>query len=215
MSYITHAHPVLTPEGGLKLVRLVLVDGWTQAGTGAAPGHPGHRVQVGQAFQDPRGVRLTDRSARPKRSPMRMARRTERGIITLGSSRRWGTTVSVSPGSAAIDRVKSPGPVPDAASGASGFELPACPSADRPASYECPVRESPCTSMGRNRAESLKAAGTGHWARQGPGTRGSRCPSAAPSCIRPSMTTPGLSTRKSLPMRSSYGVRAQSVDREQ
>ena len=91
MSYVTHANAMLTPEGRLKLVRLVLEDGWTQA-------RVAERLQVSRATvsrwvsrfraQGPSG--LTDRSSRPKRSPRQTARRTERRIIALRFTRRWG-----------------------------------------------------------------------------------------------------------------------------
>ena len=79
MSYVTHANAALTPEGRLKLVRLVLEDGWTQA-------RVAERLQVSRAtvsrwvnrFRAQGG--LTERSSRPKRSPMRTARYTKRRI---------------------------------------------------------------------------------------------------------------------------------------
>ena len=91
MSYVTHANAMLTPEGRLKLVRLVLEDGWTQA-------RVAERLQVSRAtvsrwvsrFRAQGLAGLTDRSSRPKHSPMRTARRTERRIIALRFSRRWG-----------------------------------------------------------------------------------------------------------------------------
>ncbi|MDQ5862406.1 MAG: IS481 family transposase [Actinomycetota bacterium] len=91
MSYVTHANAMLTPEGRLKLVRLVLEDGWTQA-------RVAERLQVSRAtvfrwvsrFRAQGLSGLTDRPSRPKCSPMRTARRTERRIIALRFNRRWG-----------------------------------------------------------------------------------------------------------------------------
>lgn len=82
---------MLTPEGRLKLVRLVLEDGWTQA-------RVAERLQVSRAtvlrqvsrFRTQGVSGLTDESTRPKRSPKRTARRMERRIIALRFSRRWG-----------------------------------------------------------------------------------------------------------------------------
>jgi transposase len=95
MSYVTHVNAMLTPEGRLKLVRLVCEDGWTQA-------RVAERLQVSRAtvswwvtrFRDQGLLGLTDRSSRPQRSPMRTARRTERRIIALRFSRRRAPTAS-------------------------------------------------------------------------------------------------------------------------
>jgi transposase InsO family protein len=91
MSYVTHARASLTPAGRLKLVQLVLDEGWTQA-------------RVAERFQVARGTvskwvarfraagpaGLADRSSRPHRSPNRTPARTERRIIGLRVTRRWG-----------------------------------------------------------------------------------------------------------------------------
>jgi transposase InsO family protein len=91
VSYVTHARAALNPAGRLKLVQLVVNDGWAQA-------------RVAERFQVARGtvskwVRryraegeagLRDRSSRPLRSPSRTLRRTERRIVALRISRRWG-----------------------------------------------------------------------------------------------------------------------------
>jgi transposase InsO family protein len=91
MSYVTHANASLTPEGRLKLVRLVIDDGWAQA-------RVAERLQCSRATvskwvaryraQGPAG--LLDRSSRPRRSPNRLPRRLERRIIALRFTRRWG-----------------------------------------------------------------------------------------------------------------------------
>jgi Integrase core domain. len=81
----------LTPQGRLKLVRLVIDEKWTQA-------------RVAERFQVARGTvskwvarykaegvaGLEDRSSRPHRSPTRTSQRTERRIVALRVSRRWG-----------------------------------------------------------------------------------------------------------------------------
>lgn len=91
MSYVTQANAVLTPEFRLKLVRLVLEDGWTRA-------RVAERLQVSRAtvsrwvarFRAQGLSGLTDRSSRPKQSPMRTAQHTDRRIIALRFIRRCG-----------------------------------------------------------------------------------------------------------------------------
>jgi len=91
MSYVTHARASLTPQGRLKLVRLVLEEGWAQA-------RVAERFQVARGtvskwvarFRTEGPVGLADRSSRPLRSPNRTPQRTERRIIALRVTRRWG-----------------------------------------------------------------------------------------------------------------------------
>jgi transposase len=75
----------------VKLAKLAINDGWTQARGaerfqvalgGVARGVARYRAE-GQA-------RLENRSSRPKHSPNRTARRTERRIIARPVTRRWG-----------------------------------------------------------------------------------------------------------------------------
>jgi transposase InsO family protein len=91
VSYVTHARAALNPAGRLKIVQLVVNDGWAQA-------------RVAERFQVARGTvskwvaryraegeaGLQDRSSRPARSPSRTPSRTERRIVALRVSRRWG-----------------------------------------------------------------------------------------------------------------------------
>src|SRR5690606_28216025 len=91
VSYVTHARAALNPAGRLKIAQLVVNDGWVQA-------------RVAERFQVARGTvskwvaryraegeaGLQDRSSRPLRSPSRTDRRTERRIIALRVTRRWG-----------------------------------------------------------------------------------------------------------------------------
>lgn len=91
MSYVTHANAKLTPAGRLALARAVVDDGWAQA-------------RVAERFQVARGTvskwvsryrtdgqaALQDHSSRPHRSPNRTPARTERRIIGLRVTRRWG-----------------------------------------------------------------------------------------------------------------------------
>jgi transposase InsO family protein len=91
VSYVTHARAALNPAGRLKIVQLVVNDGWAQA-------------RVAERFQVARGTvskwvaryraegqaGLQDRSSRPARSPSRTPRRTEHRIVALRVTRRWG-----------------------------------------------------------------------------------------------------------------------------
>lgn len=91
MSYVTHARASLTPQGRLKLVQLVVDEGWAQA-------RVAERFQVARGtvskwvarFRAEGAAGLADRSSRPRRSPTRTPRRTERRIIGLRVTRRWG-----------------------------------------------------------------------------------------------------------------------------
>lgn len=91
MSYVTHANAKLTPAGRLALVQAVVHEGWTQA-------------RVAERFQVARGTvskwvaryraggeaALQDHSSRPHRSPNQTPQRTERRIVALRVTRRWG-----------------------------------------------------------------------------------------------------------------------------
>ena len=91
ISYVTHRNAPLTPEGRRKLVELVINGGWVQA-------RAAERFQVSRATvskwvsryrcHGPAG--LADRSSRPHTSPNRSSRRTERRIIALRFTKRWG-----------------------------------------------------------------------------------------------------------------------------
>jgi len=91
ISHVTHSNASLTPEGRLKLARLVVGDGWAQA-------RVAERLQVSRATVSKWVTRyrahgrdgLGDRSSRPLASPYRTDRRTERRIIALRFTRRWG-----------------------------------------------------------------------------------------------------------------------------
>ncbi|WP_226533442.1 leucine zipper domain-containing protein, partial [Microbacterium paraoxydans] len=91
MSYVTHARASLTPQGRLKLVQLVLDQGWTQA-------RAAERFQVARGtvskwvtrFRAEGRAGLEDRSSRPHRSPNQTSQRTEHRIVSLRVTRRWG-----------------------------------------------------------------------------------------------------------------------------
>lgn len=91
MSHVTHPNAPLTPAGRRKLVELVLEMGWTQA-------RVAERLQVSRAtvakwvrrYRAHGLVGLADHASRPHHSPRRTALRTERRIIALRFTRRWG-----------------------------------------------------------------------------------------------------------------------------
>jgi transposase len=91
VSYVTHARAALNPAGRLKLVQLVVNDGWAQA-------RVAERLQVARGtvskwvsrYRDEGSEGLQDRSSRPHRSPNQTSQRTERRIVALRVNRRWG-----------------------------------------------------------------------------------------------------------------------------
>jgi transposase InsO family protein len=96
MSHATHpnaVHPnaTLTPAGRLKLARLVVDRGWPLARAAER-----FSVSVTTArrwtdrYRQLGAAGMGDRSSRPRRSPYQLDRRTERRILGLRVSRRWG-----------------------------------------------------------------------------------------------------------------------------
>ena len=91
MSYVTHARAALNPQGRLKLVKLVIDDGWAQA-------RAAERFQVARGtvskwvsrYRAEGAAGLEDRSSRPLHSPNQTPQRTERRILALRVTRRWG-----------------------------------------------------------------------------------------------------------------------------
>lgn len=86
---MTHANAPLTPTGRWRLARCVVDEGW-------ALRRAAERFQVCPATAKRwadryrAGQPMEDRSSRPRRSPSRLPRRTERRIIALRVTRRWG-----------------------------------------------------------------------------------------------------------------------------
>jgi transposase InsO family protein len=88
---MSHANALLTPRGRLLLARCVVEDGWPLR-------RAAERFQVSPttASRWARRYRLVgvqgmeDRSSRPHRSPRRTPTRTERRIIKVRVTRRWG-----------------------------------------------------------------------------------------------------------------------------
>jgi transposase InsO family protein len=88
---VSHANATLTPRGRLLLARCVVEQGWTlrraaerfQTSATTAARWAGRYRELGVAG-------MTDRPSRPHHSPRRTPTRTERRIIKLRVTRRWG-----------------------------------------------------------------------------------------------------------------------------
>ena len=91
MMHATHPNATLTPTGRLKLARLVVVKKWTLA-------RAAERFSVSvttarrwaERYRQLGAAGMGDRSSRPHRSPHQLPQRTERRILGLRVSRRWG-----------------------------------------------------------------------------------------------------------------------------
>jgi len=92
---MTHANAPLTPTGRLRLARCIVEDNWP-------PRRAAERFQVSPTtarrwatrYRQHGETGMNDRSSRPHHSPRRTPTRTERRIINLRVTRRWGSTGS-------------------------------------------------------------------------------------------------------------------------
>lgn len=86
---MVHRRSPLTPEGRRRLVVLVIDHGWSQR-------RVAERFQVSSATvwkwvsRHRQGHGFEDRSSRPQHTPRRLPARTERRIIALRFTKRWG-----------------------------------------------------------------------------------------------------------------------------
>lgn len=86
---MTHANAPFTPEGRRRLAVLIVKKGWPLR-------RAAERFQCSPAMAKRwadryrAGDPLTDRSLRPLSSPTRLPRKTERRIVALRLTRRWG-----------------------------------------------------------------------------------------------------------------------------
>lgn len=86
---MTHANAPLTPEGRRRLASLIVDHRWTvRRAAERFQCSPATAAKWAQRYRC--GLVLTDRSSRPRSSPTRLPRRTERRIIALRFTRRWG-----------------------------------------------------------------------------------------------------------------------------
>jgi transposase InsO family protein len=88
-AFVTHANAPLTPEGRRRLSVLVVEHGWSlRRAAERFQCSPATAKRWADRYRA--GLGLTDRSSRPHTSPSRLPRRTERRIIALRFTRRWG-----------------------------------------------------------------------------------------------------------------------------
>ena len=86
---MTHPNAPLTPEGRRRLAVLIAKDRWTvRRAAERFQCSPATASRWARRYRA--GEPLTDRSSRPRHSPSRSSRRTERRIIALRFGRRWG-----------------------------------------------------------------------------------------------------------------------------
>lgn len=91
MSYVTHANADLTPKARGKLARLVLEEGWTlRRAAERFQCSPATAKKWTDRYRTCGAAGMTDASSRPRRSPNRTGVRTERRIVALRFTRRWG-----------------------------------------------------------------------------------------------------------------------------
>src|SRR3954449_11773796 len=95
---MSHANATLNEGGRLKMARLVVVDRWTQVlaaerfsiSITTVRRWVARYRQVQASGRVPTRADMGDRSSRPRRCPGQLDRRTERRIVGLRVSRRWG-----------------------------------------------------------------------------------------------------------------------------
>ena len=86
---MTHANAPLTPEGRRRLAVLIIDKGWPlRRAAERFQCSPATAKRWADRYRA--GLPLTDRSSRPRTSPNRLPRRTERRIVSLRFTRRWG-----------------------------------------------------------------------------------------------------------------------------
>ena len=86
---MVHPNAPLTPEGRRRLAVLIVDEGWTlRRAAERFQCSPATAARWATRYRA--GEPLTDRSSRPHHSPSRLPRRTERRIVALRVTRRWG-----------------------------------------------------------------------------------------------------------------------------
>ena len=86
---MTHANAPLTPEGRRRLAVLVVDRGWPlRRAAERFQCSPATAKRWADRYRA--GLALTDRSSRPRTSPNRLPEQSERRIVALRFTRRWG-----------------------------------------------------------------------------------------------------------------------------
>ena len=88
---MTHANAFLTPRGRLALAQLIVDDGWScRRAAERFQCSPATAHKWAQRYRAGGEAGMTDRSSRPRSCPHRTPTRTERRIVGLRFTRRWG-----------------------------------------------------------------------------------------------------------------------------
>ncbi|MGL5828676.1 MAG: helix-turn-helix domain-containing protein, partial [Angustibacter sp.] len=88
---MSHANATLTPAGRLRLARLVVDQRWSYARAAERFSVSITTVRRWTArYRELGRAGMVDRSSRPHHSPHRLVSRTERRIVKLRVTRRWG-----------------------------------------------------------------------------------------------------------------------------
>jgi transposase InsO family protein len=86
---VVHANAPFTPQGRLRLARLVVEQGWSaRRAAERFQCSPATAAKWAARFRD--GQPMTDRSSRPQHSPGRCSQHLERRIVALRFVHRWG-----------------------------------------------------------------------------------------------------------------------------
>jgi len=88
---MTHANAYLTPRGRLALAKLIVEDGWSyRRAAERFQCSPATAHKWAERYRTDGAAGMTDRSSRPHSCPHRTPTRTERRIIKIRFTRRWG-----------------------------------------------------------------------------------------------------------------------------
>jgi len=88
---VSHANVLLTSKGRLKLATSIVDDGWSiRRAAERFQVSPTTAKKWADRYRASGQAAMADRSSRPHRSPGRTPTRTERRIINLRFTRRWG-----------------------------------------------------------------------------------------------------------------------------
>jgi len=87
---VSHRNAPLTPTGRLRLARCIVEDRWPLRRAADRFGVSVPTAQRARRYREHGEAGMADRSSRPHSSPRRLDPRTERRILGLRVSRRWG-----------------------------------------------------------------------------------------------------------------------------
>ena len=88
---MSHVNALLAPKGRLKLASAIVDQGWTlRRAADRFQCSPTTAKKWADRYRAGGAAAMVDRSSRPHRSPGRTPTRTERRIINLRFTRRWG-----------------------------------------------------------------------------------------------------------------------------